>query len=138
MRILGVIAIALGLLLPAAQASAQAYISAPVLGSWEDRLPSGSVMLVTFTRTEISFQMLNPQGLTAGAATSIPIAYTRRPDGIFLLKPTGPVGEPMEVTINGSDAIIIHFENLPARTLKRKRVRDPALGGGHGAPGHGQ
>jgi hypothetical protein len=132
MKIFGVIAIALGLMLPVAQASAQAYISAPVLGMWEDQLPSGSKMLVTFTKTDISFQMLNPQGLTSGAATTIPISYSRRPDGIFELKPSGPIGELMEVTINGSDAIIIHFENLPARTLKRKRVRDPALGNGHG------
>lgn len=132
MRILGVIAIALGLMLPAVQARAQAYLSAPVLGMWEDQLPSGSKMLVTFTKTDISFQMLNPQGLTAGPPTAIPIEYTRRPDGIFVLKPTGPVGEPMEITINGSDAIIIHFENLPARSLKRRPVRDPALASPHG------
>lgn len=134
MRILGVIAIALGLLLPAAQASAQAYISAPILGSWEDQLPSGSKMLVSFTKTDISFQMLTPQGMSGGPPTTIPITYTRGTDGVFTLKPSGQVGEPMEVRMNGSDSIVIQFENLPARTLKRKRVRDPALGGG--AHGH--
>lgn len=134
MRILGVIALALGLMLPAAQAAAQANVAAPVLGSWEDQLPSGSKMLVTFTRTEISFQMLNPQGLSGGPPTTIPITYARGTDGVFTLKPTGQVGEPMEIRINGSDSIVIQFENLPARTLKRKRVRDPALGG----KGHGQ
>ena len=133
MKFFGVIALGFALLSSAGAAmAAAASDAAPVVGIWEDKLPSGSIMFVTLTDKAITFQMADARGNGAGPPTTIPVSFAKSPDGAVKLTPTGPIGEPMAVRLNSPDVLVLEFQGLPPRTMKRQKIDPAAAAKPHG------
>lgn len=117
----------------AAAPSARAE-SAPVIGSWIDKLPDGSAMMITFTPYAMTFHTLDTRGFGNGPPTTIQVSYRKMPNGSLMLTPTGEVGEPMAVRVNGTDVMVIQFEGMQPRTLVRQKDEPAAPGSPHANP----
>ncbi len=98
--------------------------SAAVIGSWIDKLPDGSAMMITFTPYAVTFHTLDTRGLGNGPPTTIQVSYAKQNNGSLMLTPTGEVGEPMAVRVNGPDVMVIQFEGMQPRTLVRQKEEE--------------
>ncbi len=124
MRILTLCAAMFGLFMLSHQAIAAAPRggdSEPVIGSWLDKLPDGSAMMISFTPYAVTFNTIDSRGMGSGPPTTIQVEYKKQANGSLMLTPTGTVGEPMAVRVNGPDVMVIQFQGLQPRTLVRQK-----------------
>lgn len=116
-KLAGVVA---GFLMLATQAMAAPDISAPAIGTWVDKLPDGTTMVLSFTRESVSFQPFDANG-RGGAPATMPVTYSKDANGDLQLKPETEVGEPLRVTIKDSNTLELQFVGRAPRTLMRQK-----------------
>lgn len=135
MRILTLCAAMLGLFMLIGQVQAAASRGGeaePLIGSWIDKLSDGSAMMISFTPYAVTFNTMDSRGMGSGPPTTIQVEYKKQANGSLMLVPTGTVGEPMAVRVNGPDLMVIQFEGLQPRTLVRQK-EDPKPANPHAA-----
>lgn len=124
MRFLTLCAAMLGLFLfagPTMAAAPRGGEAEPLIGTWVDKLPDGSAMMISFTPYAVTFNTMDSRGMGSGPPTTIQVEYKKQSNGSLMLTPTGTVGEPMAVRVNGPDVMVIQFEGMQPRTLVRQK-----------------
>jgi len=114
-----------------AMAASPGDLSAPVIGVWVDKLPDGSSMMIDFASHGVTFHTMDTRGMGSGPPTTISVQYRKMPNGSLMLVPTGDVGEPMAVRVNGPDVMVIQFEGMQPRTLVRQKEQPAQKPHGH-------
>ena len=124
MKILKLVVVIAGVVMFLGQATVAAVAaddSAPVVGTWVDKLPDGYLMVLSFTATSVAFQPFDAGG-KGGAPTTIPVKYKKQSNGDLHLTPEGDVGEPLRVTIKNPNTLELQFQGREPRTLTRQKA----------------
>ncbi len=100
-------------------ASAQ-QLEFPFIGNWVDRMPDGTAMVTMISPYTVSFMAVNKNGDSNGPATTIQISASKYSEDVYMLTPTGALGEPMAIKVKDANTIYLQFKDRVPRTLRRQ------------------
>jgi hypothetical protein len=125
MKLLKAIAAVAALVMTLGQAVYAADDFAPALGVWVDKLPDGTLMVLSFTPETVSFQPFDATG-KGGAPATMPVTYKKQANGDLQLDPKDPaIGEPLRVTVKNPTTMEIQFTGREPRTLTKQKTEAP-------------